>query len=326
MHQLEAVPGGHRCAVCKWRWSLFPSSACPGTRRFAYGQVPPHMLTYTQLRARGLKPADRARPDGCYFLVQRRAWLWFYDERAAHPRRKNTAAQLQALAKAREAFVTKYTCPGCGKKPETPHDSKEMVCGYCRACQWQAEQERLAAQIEMDGEAACAWAARLLQREDWAILDLETTGLHGAIVEIAVVDRVGNTLFYSLVNPQVPITEGARAVHGISDEEVAQAPTLPEIWANFMQALEGRAIIVTYNSEFDKGILDGEVWRYSLTRSKHTWHCLMSKYAMYIGDWSKYWGDYRWYPLPRRQSSRSRRRKGLARAHAAHGSAAMSEI
>ena len=143
------------------------------------------------------------------------------------------------------------------------------MCGYCSACRWEAEHEALAAQIEMDGEAACAWATGLLQREDWAIVDLETTSLSGAIVEIAVVDREGNTLFHSLVNPRMPMTEEARAVHGISEEEVAQAPTLPEVWHAFMQALEGRQVIVTYNTEFDKSILDGDVQRYGLTHSKH---------------------------------------------------------
>jgi len=256
------------------------------------------MQTYTQLRSRGLKPADRNKPDGCYLRVQRREWLWFYDEHKALPRHKATLAQLQALARAKEAFVAQYTCLGCGKQPQTPHDVKDLVCGYCSACRWQAEQEALAAQIERDGQAACAWAARLLQREDWVILDLETASLTGAIVEIAIIDRAGNTLFYSLVNPQMPITEEARVVHGISDEEVASAPTLPEIWEAFLRALMGRAIIVTFNTEFDKGILDGEARRYGLTRSKHAWHCLMRKYAMYCGDWSEYWRDYRWYPLP----------------------------
>lgn len=297
-HQFEAIPGGQQCVVCKWRWRLYPTSLCPGVERFAYEQVPPSMKTYTQLRAQGLKPADRARPDGCYYAVHRRDWLWFYDERQAISRRKATPAQLQALARAKEAFIARYTCLGCGKKPQTPHDRKDLVCGYCSACRWEAEQEALVAQIEMDGKAACAWAADLLQREDFAVLDLENTSLSGAIVEIAVVDRKGNTLFHSLVNPRMPITEEARAVHGISDEEVAQAPTLPEVWDTFMQALEGRQVIVTYNTEFDKGILDGEVQHYGLTRSKHSWHCLMRKYAQYVGDWSDYWGDYRWYPLP----------------------------
>ena len=297
-HQLESTQSGYRCTVCHWRWRTSPRDACPGVQRFAYEQVPPGLQTYTQLRARGLKPADRNKPDGCYFRVQRREWLWFYDECQALPRRKATPAQMQALARAKEAFVAKYSCLGCGRKPETPHDIRDMLYGYCRSCRRQAAQEALEAQIELDGEAACAWAAGLLRREDWVILDLETTSLTGAIVEIAVIDRAGNTLFHSLVNPQMPITEGARAVHGISDEEVAQAPTLPEIWDAFLRALEGRAIIVTFNTDFDQSILDGDAQRYGLTRPKYAWHCLMCKYAKYCGDWSSYWGGYRWYPLP----------------------------
>ena len=152
-HLLENTGNGYRCFVCHWHWRSSPRQACPGIQRFAYEQVPPQMQTYTQLRAKGLKPPERSRPHGCYFRVQRREWLWFYDERLALPRRKATPAQLQALAKAKEAFIARYTCLGCGKQPQTPHDLKDLMCGYCSACRWQAEQEALAAQIEMDSEA-----------------------------------------------------------------------------------------------------------------------------------------------------------------------------
>jgi hypothetical protein len=27
------------------------------------------------------------------------------------------------------------------------------------------------------------------------------------------------------------------------------------------------------------------------------WHCLMTLYAAYVGDWSDYWESYRWQPL-----------------------------
>ena len=73
-------------------------------------------------------------------------------------------------------------------------------------------------------------------KREFIALDLETTGLSAAadrIVEIAAVrfrengEAVG--LFQSLVNPQRPVSPGAYAVHGLSDQELAQAPPACEI-------------------------------------------------------------------------------------------------
>lgn len=66
------------------------------------------------------------------------------------------------------------------------------------------------------------------------ILDTETTGLHNAgVVELAylIVDENLNVLseFCSLVNPERPIEEGAFAIHGISDADVAGKPTMQEL-------------------------------------------------------------------------------------------------
>lgn len=65
------------------------------------------------------------------------------------------------------------------------------------------------------------------------ILDTETASLQGGVCEIAwlvVDDNLDvQSEFCSLVNPEIPISEGAKAVHGISDEDVADKPTLAQI-------------------------------------------------------------------------------------------------
>ena len=71
---------------------------------------------------------------------------------------------------------------------------------------------------------------------EFIALDLETTGLWAAadrIVEIAAVRfrESGEVLetFQSLVNPERPVSPGAYAVHGITDQELAQAPRASDI-------------------------------------------------------------------------------------------------
>lgn len=65
-------------------------------------------------------------------------------------------------------------------------------------------------------------------------------------VQIAVVhmdgDRIREVLD-SYVRPQIPVTWAAKKVHGISDEMVADAPRLLDLWPTIKTAMEGRWIV-----------------------------------------------------------------------------------
>src|SRR5205823_2873593 len=67
---------------------------------------------------------------------------------------------------------------------------------------------------------------------------------------------------------------------------------------NNVAVLGSKATIVTYNAEFDKSTLERDAERYGLAMPQVEWQCLMLRYAEYVGDYSEYWHDYRWYPLP----------------------------
>ena len=97
--------------------------------------------------------------------------------------------------------------------------------------------------------------------------DLETTGVmveRDRIVEIALV-RVeldgSRRTFRSLVNPEVPIPPGATAVHGISDDDVRDAPTLAALAGEVVAFLDG-ADLAGFNSvRFDAPLLENELRR-----------------------------------------------------------------
>ncbi|HEX2675200.1 MAG TPA: 3'-5' exonuclease [Polyangiales bacterium] len=99
-----------------------------------------------------------------------------------------------------------------------------------------------------------------------AIIDFETTGLSSEtdrILEIGVAcfARGELTLLKNwLVNPGVPIPEQARAVHNISDEEIAGAPAFAEIVSELQDVLRGH-LPVAYNAAFDRGFLQAELQR-----------------------------------------------------------------
>ncbi|MFT0847950.1 3'-5' exonuclease [Actinomycetaceae bacterium L2_0104] len=99
----------------------------------------------------------------------------------------------------------------------------------------------------------------------FAVVDVETTGLNPSsdrIIEIDVValDAEGEfeDEWTSLVNPLRPVA--AQFVHGISDDDVAGAPTFTELLPHIATRLEGRAI-AAHNAAFDVGFLNASFKR-----------------------------------------------------------------
>ena len=100
-----------------------------------------------------------------------------------------------------------------------------------------------------------------------AIFDLETTGLNittDRIVEIAII-RVeadgSESEFLRRVNPGMPIPPEVSAIHGIFDEDIADAPTFEAI-ANEVVQFIGDSDLAGYNSnKFDIPVLAEELMR-----------------------------------------------------------------
>lgn len=100
-----------------------------------------------------------------------------------------------------------------------------------------------------------------------AIFDLETTGLNitsDRIVEIAIirVEADGTeSEFLRRVNPGMPIPAEVSAIHGIFDEDVADAPKFDDI-ANEVVQFIGESDLAGYNSnKFDIPVLAEELMR-----------------------------------------------------------------
>ncbi len=104
-----------------------------------------------------------------------------------------------------------------------------------------------------------------------AVIDVETTGLDPAadrVVEVAVVpvDRgvVGEGRGW-LVNPGRAVPAESLAVHGLTDAELATAPSFAAIAAEIAAAIGGR-VPVAYNADFDRLFLAVEFDRAGLQR------------------------------------------------------------
>ncbi|WP_103529788.1 3'-5' exonuclease [Streptomyces sp. SM12] len=129
-------------------------------------------------------------------------------------------------------------------------------------------------------------AAQLLAPGCALVVDTETTSLDGAVIELAVVDpATGERLVDTLIRPPdgVRITPGAEAVHGITNGQVADAPTLDKVWHQLRDLADGR-VLLAYNADFDRGRLLSHAQHLGLpTRGLGPWECLMELRANWHG-------------------------------------------
>lgn len=127
-------------------------------------------------------------------------------------------------------------------------------------------------QLHSAAGAAIRFARAMLEPDAAVILDTETTDLHGAICEIAVIDAsTGQTLLDTLVNPEVPIEQGAYQVHGITDDMVTApgVPNWPTLYQRLLRITRNRTVLA-YNAKYDRGVIAAECHRYGMRRSRLT--------------------------------------------------------
>ena len=100
-----------------------------------------------------------------------------------------------------------------------------------------------------------------------AFFDLETTGINIAqdrIVEISIlkIDPGGKEDNLTIrVNPTIPINPEAYKIHGISDEDVEDAPTFSEVAKNLAHFIEGCDLAGYNSNKFDIPLLAEEFLR-----------------------------------------------------------------
>ena len=107
-------------------------------------------------------------------------------------------------------------------------------------------------------------------RRPLAFIDLETTGINVStdrIVEISILKINPNgkeEWMTTRVNPEMPIPPKSTAIHGITDENVADAPTFKEIAKNLAAFLEGTDLAGFNAIKFDIPVLAEEFLRVNI--------------------------------------------------------------
>lgn len=158
---------------------------------------------------------------------------------------------------------------------------------------------------------AAQWARDMLSKDknDWVILDTETTGLDSIdeIIQISIINGIGEPLISNqLIRPSCPISEGARRVHGISIEMLDGAPSFFDVMPWIQGALYGKSLVI-YNAAYDLRMITQSIvatgvniiYPELITRlGFEDVSCAMELYAAWVGEWNDYRGSFKWQRLP----------------------------
>ena len=96
------------------------------------------------------------------------------------------------------------------------------------------------------------WCVKVVNSNDFVVLDTETTSLQGQVIELAVIDAQGNVFYDGMFKPTCAIEPAAEATHHISEAMLAGSPYFYEEWPEIYRRIQGKSIIA-YGAPFDHG-------------------------------------------------------------------------
>ena len=152
-----------------------------------------------------------------------------------------------------------------------------------------------------DKDKAISFVRQVLA-EPYFVFDTETTGKnrnYDQIIQWGLLTYKGKR-YESLAKVTIPVSEGAYAIHHISNEDVENAPSIVEV----MDKILYHKNAICYNIGFDAGVLknslraSGSGLEIDIDDGKVCKPCdAMKICAAFRGEWTEYYNDYRWRKL-----------------------------
>jgi DNA polymerase-3 subunit epsilon len=151
---------------------------------------------------------------------------------------------------------------------------------------------------------AVKWARTLLEYgRDLLIFDTETTAAdptEAELVELGVINGVGEVVYQMLVRPENPIPTAASDIHGITDEMVANAPTPGPVLASFHVIVSEHVALAAYNYQYDSEVIFQAGVGHPQVGARPTPSqkaCVMKIWSYWHGDYDPQRASYRWVKL-----------------------------
>lgn len=100
-------------------------------------------------------------------------------------------------------------------------------------------------------------------------MDFETANRYrSSACSIALVVVRNNEIvdsFYSLINPREKFEYRNIQVHGITPEDVQDAPTFDQVWQHIYQLFDPNHLVAAHNAPFDNSVLKATLNNYEIT-------------------------------------------------------------
>ena len=139
-----------------------------------------------------------------------------------------------------------------------------------------------------DRNKAIDWARNLTTRPDeWVVWATEKTGegKTDEMVQLAVTASDGTTLLNTLVRPlrKKKIPADATARHGITMDELADAPSYADLVPQLSGILKGKQV-VAFDSDLEKRILRQTARQTGGRDFSLSWDCAGTYYSRFVGE------------------------------------------
>lgn len=71
--------------------------------------------------------------------------------------------------------------------------------------------------------------------------------------------------FYTVINPQMPFNARNIKIHGITADDVKNAPTMAEVWPKIAGLFRPGMLVAAHNARFDTNVLKKSLARYGIS-------------------------------------------------------------
>lgn len=140
----------------------------------------------------------------------------------------------------------------------------------------------------------------LKQKDDFLILDTETTGLgkNDVVIQMGIIDLDGNVIYDQLIKPSrfKRIPAEAVEIHRISYKMLEEKPFFKDIKDEFYRIINGKQILI-YNSEFDLRLLKQTCKADEVEFKNIETFCVVKAYSMFVGEWDERFNEYKYQKL-----------------------------
>ncbi|MBM7544540.1 3'-5' exonuclease [Periweissella beninensis] len=103
---------------------------------------------------------------------------------------------------------------------------------------------------------------------DFIAIDFETANpSRNSAVSLALTIVRDNSIsdeFYTLINPQTTFHRRNIQIHGITSQDVVNAPTFPLIWEQIKMFFTSDQLVIAHNAPFDNSVLKNTLLSYNL--------------------------------------------------------------